>query len=87
MQVGITKTAFSGFGSTKQMSELFNVSERVFHREIKIDIIQDFSKELLRKGVKNPDIGISNGGNIMFRNPSTKKVILETDTHYSVYRR
>lgn len=56
-----------------------------FHDVIKQGIKTDFSRELQKAGIKNPDIGFDDVGNIIFKDPKTGRT-LETDVPLSSYR-
>lgn len=57
----------------------------IFHRKIKEIIKTQFSREIAKTGVTNPDIGQDRVGNVIFRDPSSKKVVLRTDVPLSSY--
>ena len=56
-----------------------------FHDVIKPGIKTDFSKDLQKAGIKNPDIGFNDTGNIIFKDPKTGRT-LETDVPLASYR-
>lgn len=56
-----------------------------FHRDIKPEIVRQFRQELSATRVRNPDIGQDDNGNVIFRDPDSKRVILRTDIPLSSY--
>jgi hypothetical protein len=61
----------ASYPSADKMAERLGVSPNGFHREIKPQIVKDFSAEAKGIGAKNPDIGVNEAGNIVLRNPKT----------------
>ena len=74
------------FPSAKEMARRFGVSKSGWHREVKREILDDTGQFARRIGASNPDIGISDEGFIMLRNPDTKKSIT-TDMKAECYKR
>jgi hypothetical protein len=68
-----------------QLFEALGVDSRAFHRDIKPAILQDFAADLRRRNVRNPDVGIDDAGNIIFRDPRTRRVIVRTNVPASSY--
>ncbi len=66
------------------IKKVFGVDNKTFHKKVKPEILKEagkdsvLKKELNKIGTKNPDIGVTNDGNIVFKNPSTGKTV-ETD--------
>ena len=65
--------------------DAFGVNRNTFHRVTKPEILRDFSADLSRTGVRNPDVGIGTNGNIIFRDPRTIRVILQTSVPASSF--
>jgi RHS repeat-associated protein len=65
--------------------KVLNLTVRDFHRKVKPEILTDFRTELRNTGVKNPDIAMNPNGNIIFRDPVSKRTILETSVPMSSY--
>ena len=72
------------FDTNKILSEL-GVDIKTFHKDIKKSIKADFNVELKKTGIKNPDIGFDKNGNIIFRDPVSKKIVLRTDVNIKNY--
>jgi hypothetical protein len=68
----------SCFKSADELAKFFNTTRSEFHKKLKKEIISDGAAFASKIGSTNPDIGISQAGNIMFRHPRTRKTI-ETD--------
>ena len=68
-----------------QLFEALGVDSRTFHRDVKPGILQDFATELRRRNVRNPDVGVDDAGNIIFRDPRTRRVIIRTGVPASSY--
>jgi hypothetical protein len=72
------------FYSTEFLAKKFKVDRRKFHREIKQIIINDFKRELLEEGIKNPDIGLDENNNIYLAD-SNHSTVIETNLNISAY--
>lgn len=68
---------FDAFGGGKK-------GKKRFH-EAKKSIVGDFKNELKKTNVNNPDVGVNDAGNVIFRDPRSKKTILETDVPLESY--
>ena len=69
----------------------FRRGKEGFHKDIKKYIIKhlnkdkDLSKELSKKNINNPDIGVDKSGNIILRHPKTK-VDIKTDVKLDSFK-
>ncbi|MBR0959531.1 polymorphic toxin-type HINT domain-containing protein [Bradyrhizobium japonicum] len=68
----------------RKLLDALGIEEKAFHGTKK-EILTDFGPELRKTGVTNPDIGVNEAGNIIFRDPRTKKVILSTEVPLSSF--
>jgi hypothetical protein len=66
--------------SNSDIKKVFEVNKEIFHKDIKPEILKQikrdpmYKKDFARMG-NNPDIGIDNIGNIIFKNVSTKEML------------
>ncbi len=73
--------------NVRDILRVLSVDKRVFHKSVKPQIVRDFRQDLTKTGVRNPDIGMNNNGNIVFRDPRTGDTVLETDIPLAWYGR
>lgn len=59
-------------------------SEDDFHRNVKADIVRDFINKIAAKGLANPDIGVDDAGNVVFRDPRDGRCVF-TDVPLDSY--
>ena len=72
------------FPSAQQLARTIGTNVSNFHRIIKPQIINDFATELRTLGARNPDIGLTDAGYIVFRNPISGKTFI-TDVLMELY--
>ena len=68
-------------GSNKEMQEIFGVTDKVYHKQIKPLILKQIRNDsvygkLFKKMGNNPDIGVDELGNIVFKNVKTKEILV-----------
>lgn len=73
------------FPSAKDLGKRLGTSEKGFHKKIKPDIVQTFKKELNKKGIRNPDIGVDGAGNIVLKKPGTN-IEIRTDLKLDTFK-
>jgi hypothetical protein len=67
------------FPGREQIAKLLNTTVEHFHRNIKGKIIaevrEQYGNAFRRLGARNPDIGISDAGNVVLRHPTSRQTI------------
>lgn len=89
------KASKSGLGikflNEKELQKRLGTNREGFHKDIKKEIKnhfkdhKDFGKELRKKNINNPDIGVDKSGNIVLRHPKTK-VDIKTDVKLDSFK-
>jgi hypothetical protein len=72
------------FPSAQELAKTLGTNVRGFHKVVKPQIVKDFASELRRFGARNPDIGLTDAGHIVFRHPKTGKTFI-TDVLMELY--
>lgn len=76
--------------SNTDMKKIFNVNDKVFHKEIKPEILKQikqdpkYGREFKKMG-SNPDIGVDRAGNIVLKDVKTGKT-LQTNWAFESFR-
>ena len=63
------------FPKSNELAKRLGTNKKVFHDTIKPEIKKSFSKELRKINSANPDIGISDAGTLVLKNPKTGKTV------------
>ncbi len=73
------------YPSSKELAKRLGVKGETFHKTIKNQIKKDFGPEMKRINSTNPDIGISQKGNIVLKNPKTGRAV-NTNISIDLYK-
>jgi hypothetical protein len=72
------------FPSVEQLAKRLGISREQFHRVVKKAILKDFDVVLRKAGIDNPNIGITEAGNIVLGDPQSSTQIV-TDVPLDSY--
>ena len=63
--------------SLKRLLQLLETDEDTFHKDVKSIIVKTYKNELIKLGIKNPDISLDSDNNVILVHPkdSTKALI------------
>lgn len=76
--------------SNSDIKKVFGISDKVFHKKIKPEIIKQINKDLVyskefKKMGNNPDIGVDSAGNIILKDVKTGKT-LQTNWSFESFK-